>query len=104
MERAILEIAKVRMMKYCMNDPSKQERFPQHKFFFCSIKEFLKLIFSPLIQTLLINFHDSISRYSRCHFLLLSWTNEGQWVRFSFPGMYGGLCCATLMNINNADY
>lgn len=45
MERAILEIAKVRMMKYCVNDPSKQERFPQHKFFFYSIKEFLKLIF-----------------------------------------------------------
>lgn len=34
----------------------------------------------------------------------LTWTYEGQNVHFSFPGRYGGFCCATPMNINNADY
>ena len=34
----------------------------------------------------------------------LTGTYEGQNVHFSSPGRYGGFCCATPMNINNADY
>ena len=56
------------------------------------------------MQTLLINFHNSVSRPGGWHFLKLTWINEGQNVHFSFIGRYGGFCCATPMNFNNADY
>lgn len=56
------------------------------------------------MQKLLINFHNNVSRPGGWHFLKLTWINEGQNVHLSFIGRYGGFCCATLMNFNNADY
>lgn len=81
-----------------------KQLFPPDKFLFYSTKEFLKFIFSSLMQTFLINSHKSISRHGGWHFFKLTWTNEGQRVYFSFTGINGGFCCATPMNINNADY
>ena len=44
MESAIVEIAVFRIIKYYENDPSKQQRFSQHSFYF----------FSPLMQLLIL--------------------------------------------------